>query len=467
MHPQKSRAQRKLNPTSRKTSRTRIRDAATADRRSPIETGGELFADGASIELILDAETERLNLLLSDGENHSVGPRVEYGGRVYVPADLDRSILRALTWPTKRMPYGSTEQLFTALRDLLTNHGFPTEVALSTTYDVFATWFPECLPAAPCLVIAGPRPEANLLLQLLGCLVRHALPLAEVSRAGLCSLPMDLHPTLLIDLEHVSPSTRRLLSASNNPNAYVPRNEALVNLYCAKAIYRGDSLGDDVFSDAALRINLAPSRGRLPILDAKTQQEIATKLQSQLVAYRCRNVAKVRESQFDLPGFASVTRILARVLGGCIVDAPELQAGLVPLLEEQEQEIRAARWVDLRCVVIEALLYHCHHSQKESVHVGEIAFVVNTILKGRGETVQLEAKEVGGIVRSLGLSPKRDTKGWAIRLTDEVRRRIHRLARDFDVSAVREGVAMCPHCSEILGAGDIQNQDDPTSKEEE
>ncbi len=465
-----SEAQRKVNPTSRKSSPTGTHDAATTDQCPPLETLGELFGDGRSIELIRDTETGRLNLLFFDGENCTVAPRVEYGGRVYVPADLSPSILRAVTWPTKCIEYGSTQKLFTAVRESFTNHGFPDEVALPTTHVVFSSWFPECLPSAPCLSITGPRPEANLLLQLLGCLVRHSLPLAELSRAGLCSLPMDLQLTLLIDLEHVSRSTLSLLSASNNRNAYVPRKGALVNIYCAKAIYRGDALGDGLFGDAALHINLAPSRGRLPMLDEKARQEIAMTLQPQLVAYRSRNLAKVRESEFDLPGFASPIRILARVLGACIVDAPELQAGLIALLEECQERIRGQRWVDLRCVVIESLLFCCHSREKDRVHVGEITATTSTILKGRGETPPAGPeliKLVGGSLRVLEFFPKRDSKGNAIRLTDSVRRRIHRLARDFQVAAVQEGVALCPHCSEILAAGNTQNQDDSTPKEEE
>ena len=158
------------------------------------------------------------------------------------------------------------------------------------------------------------------------------------------------------------------------------------NIYCPKAVYRGDGFGDDFFGDAALRINLAPSQGRLPILDPQTRQEIASEIQPGLLAYRFRNFGKVRESQVDLQQFSSAIRILARVLGVCVVDAPELQAGLVPLLEEHQQRIRGERWTDLRCVVIEALMYHCHDGGKELVYVGEIARTVGTILKGRAQT---------------------------------------------------------------------------------
>jgi len=280
---------------------------------------------------------------------------------------------------------------------------------------------------------------------------------------------MAVQPTLLIDLEHASRSTLSLLCASNKRNAYVPRKGGLVNIYCAKAIYRGDGLSDGLFGDATLQVNLAPSRGNLPILDAETEQEIATAIQPQLLAYRSRNIAKVRESEFDLPAFASPIRILARVLGGCIVDAPELQAGLIPLLEEYQEKIRGQRWVDLRCVVIESLLFYCHSGEKDRVHVGKITATASTILKARGETPPADPeliKLVGGLLRVLEFFPRRDSRGWAIRLTDSVRRRIHQLARDYDVAAVQEGVALCAHCAEMMAAGDTRSEDDSTSEEE-
>jgi hypothetical protein len=188
--------------------------------------------------------------------------------------------------------------------------------------------------------------------------------------------------------------------------------------------------------------------------------------QPQLLAYRSMNIAKVREAEFDLPGFASPIRILARVLGSCIVDAPELQAGLAPLLEEQQEKIRAEHWIDLRCVVIEALLFDCHAGGKDLLYVGEITRNACTILKGRGESAPLKPRATGHILRSLGLSPKRIAKGFAIRLTDGVRRRIHRLARDHDVAAVQEGVARCAHCAEIVVSGDTGDQSGPTLEEE-
>jgi len=44
----------------------------------PIETGGEFFAGGRSVSLILDPSTHRLKLLLSDGEAEQIDSIFEY-----------------------------------------------------------------------------------------------------------------------------------------------------------------------------------------------------------------------------------------------------------------------------------------------------------------------------------------------------------------------------------------------------
>ncbi len=192
----------------------------------------------------------------------------------------------------------------------------------------------------------------------------------------------------------------------------------------------------------------------MPILDEKEETEISEEFQTKMLAYRAQNNVEVRESRFDLPDFSSGIRLLGRVLGSTIVDAPELQAGLCSLLREYEEEARASRWLDLRCVTIEALLHHCHTEPRKKVHVGEIAKTVNAILKGRGDATHWEDNEIGAVLKRLRLFKKRDKRGYAIRLDDRVRRYIHQLAYRFDVATAQEGVTMCAHCAEISAAGD-------------
>ncbi len=442
------------NPNSPNKSRTRIRHAHVD--RSPIYTSGEVFSDGASIELIQEAATQRLCLAVSDGEDCRIASQIEFRGRVYQPPDINPSILRAIKLPSQYGHFKSTAELFTSVQQLLMSRGFPEEAASIASYVSFATWCVEFLPVAPCLLIAGSRPEAVLLLQLLGCLVRRPLPLGEVTRRGLCSLPMDLQLTLLIDQKRISRSVWDLLSASNRRSANIVRNDGLVNILCAKAIYCGDAVQIDNFGDCTLQINLLPSHGRMPILDDKDEREISEEFQAKMLAYRSRNIAKVRESQFDLPNFSSGIRILGRALGASIVDAPEIQAGLCPLLRAYEEARKTSLWLDPRCVVIEAALYHCHEASNKRVLVGEITKTSSTIFRGRGEARQLEAREIGALLRALGLYAKRGGKGYALRLDDGVRRYIHQLAHRYEVATTQEGVAQCSHCAEILGAGDAE-----------
>jgi len=420
------------------------------DRRPVTWTTGEFFPDGRCIELLRDPKSGRATLLSYDGANSTIAPRVKTRGNVYLPAVLEPSFLRAITLPSPCTDFGSTLELFTAVRAPFTTYGFTEEAALPAAYFIFSTWFPDCLPAAPYLAITGPKPEAGLLLRLFECMVRHALLLADVTRSALCSLPVDLQLTLLIDDGPTSRSVRSLLAASNDRRVFISWKGKLINLFCAKAAYCGLALNDGNVDGTVLHINVPPSRGRLPILDANAQREITEKLQPKMQAYRCRNISRVRESRFDLAGLSSGSRILSRILGACIVDAPELQAGLETILQGQEEHSKAGCWTDLRCVAIEAMLYLGHVETERKIYVGKAAGTASTILRGRGETTPLSPEKFGGVLRFLGLTPQRDKKGFAIVLTDRVRRRIHELARDYDVPAVQERVARCPLCSEIL-----------------
>ena len=445
------------NRTAHKSATSRTRQDATTNQPSPIGTAGESFPGGASIELISDSKTGRLLLLFTDEQNCSIAPHIQYGGRTYLPINLDARALKAVRFPHEVGDYETTRKLFMANRQVFMEYGFPKEAAQVGTHFDFSTWFPDCLPAAPCLLINGPRPEAELFFQLLACLVRRPLQLADFNPKSLSSL-MEIQPTLLIGQEHLSPSKLRLLLASNNPHSFVPLGDGLASFYSAKAIYRGIPFSEDSLGNTMLRINLTPIRGKLPILDSKTQEEIAREFQPKLLKYRTRNIDIVRESSCDFPWLTSGGRILARILGACITDDPELQSELAPFFQRQQQAIREQNWLDSRCVTIEVGLAFCHSVQKDRlVHVREFADDANTIMKFRGDTKTLEPKEMGNILRSLGFSPKRDRRGYAIRFTDEVRRQIHRLAYEYDVAAVVEGKPRCQHCSEVQKAGSTGN----------
>jgi hypothetical protein len=421
-------------------------------RRSTIETGGELLSDGKIIELIKDVESGPLQLLVFDGKHQTVAASVEVDGRLYVPANVSSSFISMVPLPVNAMPYESTEKLFGAIQECFTTNGVPVEVALPSTYFIFATWFTDQLPAAPCLVINGPRSEASLVLRLLSCLVRHPLCLIGINGRSFSSIPMILQPTLLIGNE-LGASMMKLLIASNSRDARLTTASGGVNAYSAKAIYRGRGIDDLFLGDGVLQINQLPSRGKLPLLGVRAEVMIKKQFQPQLLMYRIANISKVRDSEFDLPHFISGIRILARILGAPIVDAPKIQAGLRSVLQSQEERYRMGQWLDPKCIAIESLLADSHRVIGERLYIGGLATTATTIFRGRGEKLELEPKVMGSMLRSaFGIFPKRDSKGFAIRMTDQIRRKIHELARDFGV-APENPVKDCQYCTEILSIG--------------
>jgi hypothetical protein len=425
----------------------------TTQRASPTETGGEVFPDGNLIELVRSGEDAGgLALLTWNGAKGTVGARAEHEGRVFVPRRFDPSLLHALPLPTNCGSFDSTANLLAGIKELFDRYGDLPEDSVSLMVSfVLATWMVDWLPVAPTLTLIDPSTsQATQLLRLLSCVCRRALMLVDLTGAGLCSMPMWLRPTLLIDRQELSPSAQRLLRAGNRRGVHILKNGRVFDLYCAKAISSPQHLGDAV-TDAAVEIALSPSRRALPVLDEQVQQQIADEFQPQLLAYRLMNHAKVRRSEFDVPLFTSPLRELARSLGGCIVDAPAFQSRIASVLQEQDEEIRSDRTAEPESIVIEAVLFFCHQAKKDSVRVGDVAKAANAILAGRGETIQLQPRAVGQQLKALGLRTRRLGKsGRGLLLDHKLRRDVHRLARDYEVPSVLDAEDRCPHCVERI-----------------
>ena len=414
-----------------------------------VDTCGEVFSDGTTINLICDARTSRLNLLLSIANSRKVAAVVEYAGRTYKPAPFDSSIRSALLLPKRCNPFGSTVRLFVSVRNLFLRRGFPEDVVFPIPYFIFATWFLEVLPAAPCLVIGGPRPESELLLQLLECTVRQPLRLGLVTSEVLCALPAGFHATILTEQSRIASTARDVLKASNHRNVYIPWRGGLRNPFFSKIYLAEGKDAEPHFTEGVLRINLPPIRGRYPVLDDAEKAAIAAEFQAKLLAYRCQNIRRVRVSSCDWPHFASTVRVLGRILGAPIVDAPELQADLEPLLRDYHEQSLGGREVMPECVVVEALLHFCHRGLGGGVFVHEITEVANTILKGRDASASLVPEQTGRLLRDLGLTPKRNSQGSTLALDRTVGLRVHELARRLQVAAAQVGLKKCPMCESI------------------
>lgn len=423
---------------------------------SSVETSGELFRDGYSLSLVRDPALGELELVLSNGTKFTAARRFEINGRAYVPPKLASSALDAVVFPTAwNNDYETTDALFGAIEEPFLHQGFGSEIAFKAACFALCSWFPECLPA-PCLLVAGPRTESAIFLGLLACVVRHGLPLVEINPATFWSLPLVVKPTLVINHEKPGRIISRLISCSIFPGAFLARKNGFRDVSSTKALYVGPTPISFSLGDMVMHLNLLPIQGHDLRLDSDTKDQVAQEFQPQLLAYRARNILKVWGSDYETPGLYSAQRVMATSLGRCVVEAsPKIRDRIFSFFKVQQDAFLADRWVDPSIVAVEAFLYHCHTGNEVRngrLHVGSIAKTVRGILVGRGEDEgNLTDKAMGSILRNFGFVDTRDAKGWYVSLSKEVRRKVHKLARDLNVPAIGEPFSSCNECKEASG----------------
>jgi hypothetical protein len=155
----------------------------------------------------------------------------------------------------------------------------------------------------------------------------------------------------------------------------------------------------------------------------------------------------------------SESRTMAKVMGASIVDAPEIQAGIQPLLRAREEETREARFTDPMSVIIDVLFVQCHDDKRRALLVKEIAEAAEVVLKGRGDPVELEPRRVGAMLDTLGVPRRRTREGFRILLDRDLERHIHQLARDYEIESVRGRTTPCALCKKMLGGiSDLDRQ---------
>ncbi len=415
---------------------------------SKSEPSGGILPDGQIADLIIDDLTDRLKLLCFDGKQYQARDRIETKAGTLVPLAIDPAVLRATVLPIKVSPYGTIPEFYAAIRDLFMEFGFAECVATAAALCIFPTWFPD--PSLPVLsvVVTGPSPEAMLLLQLLECMVRRPLRMFELGNYASLGSIRQLHPTILLDGRRFKPAILRTLFSSSTPRTFVPWRGSLVECAFSKVIHLGSNPAPEVLGDFSVQIHVTPSRRVFPNLSEKRRNEIIATFQPKFLDYRLRNLARVNASDFDLPSSESEVRILARLLGRCFPDAPEVQVDIQPLLENREADLRASRWADPVCAVIEAVLDASHSPKADVNFVGEIAEQASIILKARGTPTKLESRSVGSKLRKLGFTPERNGTGYLLFLNEETSRKAHQLAREYGAPSSEERIPLFSICSQ-------------------
>jgi hypothetical protein len=120
-------------------------------------TFGEIFPDSTLIELIAPSHAEGLILLYWNGQSALVAPEIDLHGRSYRPGDLDPSIRKNMPLPDTPVEYGNRKTFFQRIADMCQSYiGFDEAQAKLLALWIFSTWFADCLPTAPTLLVSGP-----------------------------------------------------------------------------------------------------------------------------------------------------------------------------------------------------------------------------------------------------------------------------------------------------------------------
>lgn len=262
---------------------------------------------------------------------------------------------------------------------------------------------------------------------------------------------MSLQPTLLLDEPDLRPEMQTLLQSSSHRGTRIMSSHGLLEFFgpkiiCSHKLPRGTALETD-----ALKAALIPIAGHLPLLDKKTEEEIAEEFQPRFLGYFLRTASSVQSPNFDASQFTSPIQNLARTLGAAVIGDSELQKKILPLLSVQDEEIRVDRSRTCDAVVLEALLFFIHQGGWSKVRTDNIAEKVSAIYKGRGSDQQTSPETVGWAIRRLGIPSGRINRaGNGVELNVSTCRLIHKLAQSHGVRTMEGGLRSdCRYCSEL------------------
>ena len=418
-----------------------VNQNAVANKTRLNMTSGEVFSDGSVIELIGNVRGGDPQLLLWDGANQTVGPVVEHSGIRYQAAQFPKSILRELTLPMGHHPHGTTRELLAEICKLIEDFaGLSTRFASLAARFLLCDWLLEAVRVAPTIVATGPDVmRGNRLMELLRCFCRHGVRMTGLTPAGLRSLPSGAGFTLLISQPTISAQLENLLGdVSHRDHKILCRGE-LLDLFGAQVIHAESVSHGESLALRSIRIPMVPGDAQLPAFDLATQQQITLDFQSKLLSFRRANLIGARKLQFDSSRFIFSLRELAITIATATPDDIDLQSEVFELLHDQNEEIRAGKWVQFSAAVVESLLVGYYESPEGFVYIGELAKIAQEILIRRGEESSIDPGEFGKRLKFLGfMAEPRDGQGVQIHLTEAVSRRAKDLARDFGTPEVEK-----------------------------
>jgi hypothetical protein len=266
-------------------------------------------------------------------------------------------------------------------KTILAQVNLPEDVAELVAYWIISIWFRDAMTVFPLLAITGPAHEVMVLLRILKDLCRFAGLMAEFKRSDLRELNGSFH-TLLISAPNLGKRSAALLGNLTNQGFLIIDQHSYMGCSGSRAIYLGE---DPTIKRIpySIQINITPANAEPPSAPEWLESYIRA-LPHHLEHYREKNVGRVRQVPFTPSGLASETAVVAKALGSCIVDAPELRQKLVALLKVRDQQHRSQQSGAVEALVVEAALLLSRQARQHAF-TSEIADEANRLAKLRGE----------------------------------------------------------------------------------
>ena len=398
-------------------------------------TAGEGFPDGSVVDVLSEGR-----LIFWDGQHEMVTDHIDHFGRrlCAVPIRDGLSILL----PAESTEFGSERELHCRIRDEFSRIGLPDDTCLLLSCFVLSTWFHDLTTWVPCLFLHGAWADCGPVAHLLSAFCRRSLVFSEFNKRSLTQIPLEYRPTVIVVQNSLTLQTERFLADTVWRGGCVQLGTQLVSFDCPRVVFCTGSHTDSLLDSRSLRLRVPSCRAR-----SDPKQEIARKLQSQLLRYRLLNWKSVRDSNFSLDQLMSNMREIAVSLGRCIVEDVALQLDLVQLFEIRDEHVRTSRALTKEAAVVEALLAFCTED-RQSVFVGDVAEAAGALMRfrvcGNGN---LEPRAVGEILRHFGLRTQRKGGGCSLELSPDARYKIHEVATELDVLSLRGGAHSCSNCT--------------------
>ncbi len=137
---------------------------------------------------------------------------------------------------------------------------------------------------------------------------------------------------------------------------------------------------------------------------------------------------------------------MSDVLAAPIVDDPKLQAGVIELLKDRDEQSRIDRATGVNGRVLQAVLFHCHQKEQRKF-VRELADTSNRLSAEDGESLKLSSETVGHILKNLGLYTRRlGNAGRGLMFDQATQSHAHSLGHQYDVLTCE---ATCEYCHQL------------------